>query len=54
MREQERLVERNAELAVFPDRCPLIPGEERGWCRAVKNAIGGDEPRDGGFKIGDI
>src|SRR5271156_4114540 len=54
MPEQEGLVERNAELAVFPDSCPLIPGEERGWCRAVKNAIGGDEPRDGGCKIGDL
>ena len=54
MPEQESLIERNAELAVFPDRRPFIPGEERGWCRAIKDAVRGNEPRDGGFKISDI
>jgi hypothetical protein len=31
MPEQESLVERNAELPVFPDRRPFFPGQKRGW-----------------------
>src|ERR1700710_2684146 len=54
MSEQKNLVERNAELAVFPDRRSLVPGEKRGWRRAIKDAIRGDEPRDGGVKTGDM
>jgi hypothetical protein len=54
MPEQKDLVERNPELPAFPDRRSFFRGQKFGWRRAIKITVRGDEPRNGGFKAGDM
>jgi hypothetical protein len=38
MPERQSLEKHNAELSGFPDRRSFVIGQQRGWCRAVRNA----------------